>query len=173
MRVLSKKYDGSLRAENHAKHFEHSGNVVEVFSRPGDPFFYHKTNEWRKNENGLIELFLADAWFNVMHIFKHITHDCAMYINLCMPAEIASDELVWVDMDLDYRVGLDGRIELVDEDEFEENSRLWAYPSELRKRVKDEAQKLPGLIRHGDFPFNYKEQEARYKAWEAKWGKEE
>lgn len=173
MRVLSKKYDGSLRAENHAKHFEHAGEVVEVFSRPGDPFFYHKTNEWRKNENGLIELFFADAWYNVMHIFKHISHDCAMYINLCMPAEIEANQLTWVDMDLDYRVGLDGRIELIDEDEFEENSRLLAYPNELKKRVEEEARKLPDMIREGSYPFNYKEQEARYEAWVDHWGAKE
>lgn len=165
MRVLSKKYDGSLRAENQAKHFVHSGNVVEVFSRPGDPFFYHKANELRHNENGLIELFLAEAWYNVMHIFKHITHDYAMYINLCMPAQIEADQLTWVDMDLDYRVGLDGRIELIDEDEFEENSRIWAYPDELIKRVEEEAEKLPAMIRKGSYPFNYKEQEARYEEW--------
>ncbi len=165
MRILSKKYNGSLRSENHPAHYRTDSGFVEVYSAPGSPYLYHKTNAWRKNENGLIEMFFSDRWYNVMHIFEHESHDYAMYINLALPAEISGEEVVWVDMDLDYRVGLDGRIELIDEDEFEENKLEQSYPSEIIDQVLAASELLPELIKRAAFPFNYSEQESRYNEW--------
>ncbi len=167
MFVESKKYDGSLRSSSQHTNIVRTPLGIELFSKPGSPFFYHVLNEERYNENGLIELYLPDTWYNVMHIFEHSTHQCAMYINLAMPPEILPERLSWVDMDLDYRVGLDGSIELVDEDESHAHAEKWVYPSELKERVRDEAKKLPALIAAGNFPFNYKTQQERYLQWKA------
>ncbi len=167
MRIVSRKYNGRLRSSSEQAHVLRTDRSIEVFSAPGSPFFYHAANEERYNENGLIELFLPGEWYNVMHIFEHKNHQCAMYINLAMPPEVTAEKLSWIDMDLDYRVGLDGGIELVDEDEFNANAVAWDYPEALKQRVREEAKKLPALIEAGNFPFNYEAQLARYNAWKA------
>ena len=165
MRIISKKYDGRLRSENHPIHYAFEGKLVEVFSEPGAPFLNHKVNRWMQNENGLIEMYFSDRWYNLMHIFEHNSHDYAMYINLAMPAIITNQEVSWIDMDLDFKVGLDGRVELIDEDEFEENRELLRYPDDIIKKIEQQAEQLPALINEGAFPFNYSEQEARYQRW--------
>ncbi|MEM8487353.1 MAG: DUF402 domain-containing protein [Bacteroidota bacterium] len=167
MFVESRKYDGSLRSSSKHAYVVRTSRSVDLFSSPGTPFFYHVSNEERYNENGLIELYLPGKWFNVMHIFEHISHQCAMYINLAMPPEIETDRLSWVDMDLDYRVDLDGSIELVDEEEFQAHAELWRYPDDLQQQIRAEAKKLPALIEAGNFPFNYETQQERYRQWKA------
>ena len=165
VRIISKKYDGQLRSENHPKDYALDGVLVEVFSEPGTPFMNHKINKWQQSENGLIEMYFSDRWYNLMHIFEHRSHDYAMYINLAMPAIISNEEVSWIDMDLDYKVGLDGRVELIDEDEFEENKKLLVYPDDVIKKIEEQAGQLPALIQEGAFPFNYAEQKARYQRW--------
>ena len=165
MKIISKKYDGSLRDENMPLFVEHHTNAVIAHSFPGHPYLHHKSGEWKENENGLIEIFFTDRWYNVMHIFEHTRHQDAMYINLCLPAKIEGNVLIWVDMDLDLKVGLDGNIELLDEEEFELNSNKWKYPEEVKTRMLEEAFSLPAMIQEGLYPFNYQEQAAKYTQW--------
>ena len=168
MKIISQKYNGQLRSESTANYFEKSDEGLIVYSRPKEPFFYHTKGVWSQNVDGLIEIFLADCWYNVMHIFEQEKHDNAMYINLCMPPSFYEDRITWVDMDLDYRVGLDGQIELLDEKEFEENCLRWRYPDHLKQRIIKEAALLPEKIKAAVFPFNYNEQKIAYENWKGK-----
>jgi len=42
-----------------------------------------------------------------------------MYVNIALPVTLQDGVLEWTDLDLDYRVHMDGTVERLDQDEFE------------------------------------------------------
>ena len=105
-----------------------------------------------------------------------------MYVNIAMPAVLVDDTLEWVDLDLDYRMHLDGSIQLMDEDEFQQNQQRLNYPPALIEQARPEPVAVAALhpvvvieqvhaacreVEHGlkqkNFPFDYEHQVKRYR----------
>lgn len=63
------------------------------------------------------------------------------------------DRLVVVDVDLDVIRFVDGRVEVVDRDEFEEHQVRFGYPPEVIDRTERETAGIHAIVAAGAEPF--------------------
>jgi len=67
-----------------------------------------------------VEEFYDDRWYNVFEMHDRADdHLKGWYCNICLPAEFAGAEVRYVDLALDLLVYPDGRLLVLDGDEFE------------------------------------------------------
>jgi uncharacterized protein len=163
VQVVSRKYDGSLRDEYETWLVEATDEVITLLSPPGTPYLDHRVGSWQTAPDGLLELYFPRRWYNLWHICERQSAASLMYINLATPVSFWGDRLEWVDLDLDYRVHHDGSAELLDEDEFAENTARFGYPPELVTEVRAACREIEALLSTRDFPFDHERQVARYR----------
>jgi len=48
----------------------------------------------------------------------------------------------------------DGRVDVLDRDDFERNSVKYGYPDEVKNEAENALEHVLGLIDRGEFPFN-------------------
>jgi uncharacterized protein len=89
--------------------------------RDGAPLF--------TTEQDSLFLLPRTAWWSLSWWLGH--EEIALYVNIQSPAVWADDRVTTVDVDLDVIRFHDGRVEVVDRDEFELHQRRYAYPEDL------------------------------------------
>jgi uncharacterized protein len=158
IRVISKKYDGSLRDEYTGFLVAETSEVIILISLPGSSSYDYRKNAPLATPDGLIEIYFKKRWYDVWHICEQVSNLNVMYINVSLPATLKGDILEWVDLDLDYRVHMDKRVERLDQDEFKENSQRMHYPEHLIEKALSACQDIEKGLNSGMFPFNHQEQ---------------
>jgi len=131
VRVLSKKYDGSLRDEYPAFLHSVSNEQLVVFVPPGVPVIDHQRGDWVDSPDGLIEIYSRRAWYHVWHICEQVSGMNKTYVHIAMPAQYSGATIEWTDLDLDFRVTMDDSVTLLDEDEFQQNAARMRYPADV------------------------------------------
>ena len=101
-----------------------------------------------------IELYFRDRWYNVLHFLEHGTHRYLWYANIAMPARFDGDTLNWTDLDIDVCCHLDGSVQTLDHDEFQENRFKLSYPDEIVERALAAHAEVVQLGAAGAFPFD-------------------
>jgi hypothetical protein len=59
-RVVSKKYDGSLRDEYESYLYEETDEAIILFSVPGLRYWNHRKAAWFEGQDGLLEIYLKN-----------------------------------------------------------------------------------------------------------------
>jgi uncharacterized protein len=95
----------------------------------------------------------TDRWYNVMRFETPGGGMVEWYCNVSTPAEYDGELLSWIDLDLDVRVWPDGRVEVLDEDEFLEHSQRMAYPDDVIASARRAVDDLLELVAGSAFPF--------------------
>jgi uncharacterized protein len=162
IRVISTKYDGSLRDEYESSLVEETEDTITLFSLPGTPFWDHRKEAWFDAPDGLIEIYFKHRWFNVWHICEQKSNINVMYVNIAMPPTMEGNRLTWMDMDLDYRVHLDRSVERLDQDEFDRNAREMEYLPVVIEQAEEACREVERLLAEGSYPFDYERQVALY-----------
>jgi uncharacterized protein len=162
VKVVSKKYDGSLRDEYETFLYAETEETILLFSLPGLGYWDFRKGAWLQAQDGLLEIYFKHKWFNVWHIAEQISNTNLAYVNIALPAVLRDRTVEWVDLDLDYRVHMDHTVELLDELEFAQNSRRYGYPPELLERVQASCREVEGGIARREFPFDYERQVELY-----------
>jgi protein associated with RNAse G/E len=160
--VVSSKYDGTLRDEYETYLYEETDETITLFSPPGLKYWDHRKLAWLEAPDGLIEIYFKHMWFNVWHICEQIRHAELMYVNITMPATFHRSQIEWVDLDLDYRVHPDNRIERLDQDEFDENSRRMSYPPDVLEQVRRACREVEAGLDSRAYPFDHDQQVELY-----------
>jgi hypothetical protein len=96
-----------------------------------------------------IEHYYADRWYNVFAIYAPGGEHKGWYCNISRPAEIEPGRVRSVDLALDLWVWPDGRVRVLDEDEF---ARLALAPDE-RAAAEAARAELERLARECAGPF--------------------
>lgn len=149
--VQYRKYDGSLhwRHETHLLgEDEHgiwlaapTGSTVQRGSEPA------KQLPWK-----YVQLIHPDAWWTA--IFNNGSGKYEVYIDITTPAKWVDERTVeMVDLDLDVVRRVDGTTDLLDEDEFAEHTRVFAYPDDLVERTLAAATAVKASLDAGAEPF--------------------
>ena len=105
--------------------FRYTGQVLErtadavvleaYFTRPDLPF--HGLVMGRGDR--FVEVYFSERWYNIFEMHdRQDDHLKGWYCNVTLPAEISSQQVVYVDLALDLLVFPDGRQFVLDEDEF-------------------------------------------------------
>jgi len=96
---------------------ENSVKLEALFVREDKPFM----DVVFKKGDRFVEYYYADRWYNIFTI--HDRDDGKVkgwYCNIGKPAEIEDDVVSYVDLALDLWVSANGKLTMLDEDEFEE-----------------------------------------------------
>jgi uncharacterized protein len=163
VKVISKKYDGSLRDEYESRLYAESDETIILFSEPGLRYFDHRKAVWFEGQDGLLEIYFKRRWYNVWHITEQLSNINIIYVNIAMPATLNERVLEWTDLDLDYRVYLDHSVERLDQDEYEQNAQRMGYPRDLIEQVEAACREVETGIASRIFPFDYAHQIELYR----------
>ena len=139
--VNSRKYDRSLRRSWSAHLVERSESHILL-----EGYF---ESEVRHPELGVIakgtrsvETFFFDRWYNYFSFYEPTREFRNHYINISMPPQMSDDAIDYVDLDIDVIVWPDGQIEVLDEQEFRENARLYGYPDSVVSKAEKLKQEI-------------------------------
>ena len=80
-------------------------------------------------------MYFTDRWYNVLHFLEHGINRYLWYANISTPATFDGTTLKWIDLDIDVCCHLDGSIETLDCDEFQEHRLKMDYPNDLVERA--------------------------------------
>lgn len=68
----------------------------------------------------MIGKYFKDQWFNIFEVYRGNSKDLKYwYCNICRPAEITEDSIFWEDLVVDLQIFPDGRIVILDMEDFE------------------------------------------------------
>lgn len=112
----------------------------------------------RSERPGIYEIVMCvprDDWYLASFWFGH--PEVEMYVDICTPAQWTDDRMIVIDLDFDV-IGLNaamgGRVELVDEDEFEKHRVELNYPIDLQHGARRAAKDVFARMRDGEPPFS-------------------
>ena len=101
------------------------------------------------------EYYWLDRWYNVFRFSDSEQVLQKFYCNINVPPQFDGRVLSYVDLDVDVLVEPDLTYRILDEDDFEQNAKRYAYPEEIRANARRALAELIGLIESRSFPFDY------------------
>ncbi|MFD1424199.1 uncharacterized protein DUF402 [Laceyella sediminis] len=100
-----------------------------------------------------LEFFSFTEWFTAAMQFEN-GQIVSYYCNVAMPSTVHGDVVRFVDLDLDLVKKAESDWQVVDEDEFRDNSVTYQYPEELIHQAVSSLDSLRLKIANGEFPFD-------------------
>jgi protein associated with RNAse G/E len=107
----------------------------------------------RALRHGIAMLVPRDTWWTVEFYWDH--PEWSLYVNIGTPCESYDDRVRQVDLDLDVVRTRDGRVQTLDEDEFELHQGLYAYPPDLIRSARKAADEVAILVNGAIEPFGH------------------
>lgn len=101
------------------------------------------------------EYYWTNRWYNVFRFHEPDGSFRNFYCNINEPPVLSDDSLNYVDLDVDVLVWKDLSYKVLDLDEFNENSKNFGYPKQIRDKVSESLSELINLIEDKVFPFDY------------------
>ena len=135
IRITSRKYNGRLRDAYEAWLYAEDEERLVVYAPVGTLSYDRHTQAWIPAPDGLLEIYFKTRWYNVWHICEQQSNMNQIYCNLAMPAVRTVEGIEWIDLDLDYRVHIDERIERLDEEEYRAHIASMDYSTDVQAQV--------------------------------------
>ncbi len=98
--------------------------------------------------------FYTKKWFNVITMIRKT--GIYYYCNLASPSLYDGEAIKNIDYDLDVKVFPDGKIDILDEDEYDEHRLKMNYGEEIESIVEKAMEDLLQIIHEKKEPFNDK-----------------
>lgn len=100
-----------------------------------------------------IEYYWFYRWYNVFQFLTNDGRTRLFYCNINMPPALKAGVLTYVDLDIDVLVDADLSYRVLDENEFEENAKLFGYSDETKEKAHEAVEELKQMIEGRQFPF--------------------
>ena len=149
--VNSRKYDGTIRRSWQAELVCAKPRFVELIGK-FESDVEHPDLGLIKEGTVSHEYFWTDRWYNIFRFHEPTGELRNYYLNLTMPPTYSQGVLDYVDLDIDILVWPDGRCDVLDLDDFENDARVFGYPDDLIRKVELELQTLLTMIRRDELP---------------------
>lgn len=147
------KYDGRLHYEQPLTLNEKSENHLVLEGAKGRELIHHTRGKTFRFNESTLEFFFTDRWYTAALIFDDNGNVIYVYCNIALPCRISDETVEFTDLDVDVVVK-DGRIEVIDIDEFEEHKIKYKYGKDLEKKVFEAVETVIEDITFGNYPFN-------------------
>lgn len=154
--INSRKFNGKIHRSWHAELIQEDAQKLV--------FVGEFENEVRHPHLGVIrpgtisyEFYWKNDWFNIFRFHEPEGRLRNFYCNINKPPTFKKNVLDYIDLDIDVLVWQDFSFEVLDLEEFKENSRDFNYSVELKKRVRYSLSKIINLIENRKFPFDFTE----------------
>lgn len=101
-----------------------------------------------------LEYYWLDRWYSVFRFGLPGGELRSYYCNVNVPPTFDGQVLSYIDLDIDILVEPNLTYQILDMDEFEKNSLLYNYSTEVRRNSRQAVAELVQLIEMKQFPFN-------------------
>jgi uncharacterized protein len=98
------------------------------------------------------EYFWTDRWYNIFRFHEPTGELRNYYCNISAPPTFRANVLDYVDLDIDVVVWPSGAYQVLDLEEFEENSIAFGYPPDVLSRASAGLTDLLTIIRSSRLP---------------------
>ncbi len=151
--INSRKFDGNIHRSWKAEFIEQKDSLLT--------FVGEFEQEVKHSHLGVIrrgtvsyEFYWLDRWYNIFRFHEPNGDLRNFYCNVNMPPTFEEGILNYVDLDIDFLVWKDFSFEILDVDEFEENSFKFNYSQEIHDEVNKSLEELKNMIKNKLFPFS-------------------
>jgi uncharacterized protein len=152
--VNSRKYDGSVRRTWTGGLVSSSDELIVLVGR-FDQDVEHSDLGFIRQGTFSFEHFWPGRWYNIFRFHEPDGPLKAWYCNVAMPPVFDRGVLDFVDLDIDVVVWPDMKYDVLDQEDFDENSIKYGYPEEILAAVETSIRDLKRLIENNAFPFDY------------------
>ena len=152
VKVISRKSDLSVQRTWSGKLLEQNENLIVILGEFENAIDHAGLGSIARGTQSR-EYFWLDRGYNVFR-FQDPTGDFRnYYCNVTMPPKFEGGVLDYVDLDLVVLVWPDGRVEVLDEADFDANSVKFGYYEAVIRVANASLKELLRMIEHREFPF--------------------
>jgi protein associated with RNAse G/E len=153
--INSRKFDGTIHKTWMAQLIEQNNSLL-IFVGEFEKEINHKDLGVIGRGTVSYEFYWLDRWFNIFRFHEPDGSLRNFYCNINFPPIFKDKVLDYVDLDIDVLVWKDFSIQILDTDEFAENSKKYNYSLEIINKANESLEKILDLIEKRDFPFDIK-----------------
>lgn len=152
--INARKFDFSLYKSWSARLISAEGSLLTFLGEFENDVNHPNLGLVRKGTHS-IEYYWLDRWYSVFRFHEPEGGFRNFYCNVNQPPVLSDEgELDYVDLDMDILVGGDLSYEILDREEFRENSLKYKYPELTVLNALDAVQEIVHLIGAREFPFD-------------------
>ncbi len=101
------------------------------------------------------EFYWLDKYYNIFRFHEPDGKFRNFYCNINLPPVFENGVLDYIDLEIDLIVNKDFSYKILDEDEFEQNSKLYKYSDSLISKTKKTLEEILILLKSRKFPFDF------------------
>jgi len=150
--INSRKFNGEIHRSWKADFIEKRDSLLIFVGEFEEEVSHSKLGVIRRGTISY-EYYWLDRWFNIFKFLEPEGELRNYYCNLNMPPKFGNDVLDYIDLEIDVLVSKNFDIEILDLDEFENNSKLFEYPDDLIAKTFKTLDELLKIIEIRAFPF--------------------
>lgn len=151
------KFDGKIHRSWRADLIERNENLL-IFVGEFEKEVSHPQLGIIRRSTVSYEYYWLDRWYNIFRFHEPGGRLRNFYCNINMPPVFENGVLNYVDLDIDILVWTDFKYEVLDFDEFDENSLRFSYSVEVIKKSLATLKEVIDLIETRQFPFDFVEE---------------
>ena len=151
--VRAHKHDGQLHRTWPAELLRQEGSLIVLDATFPDEITHDLLGTIASGTHSL-EYYWLDRWYNVFRFAQPGGQLRNYYCNVNVPATLVDSVLSYVDLDLDILVDPDFSYRILDVEDFERNTKLYGYSTELQTNAWQALADLVRMIETRAFPFN-------------------
>jgi uncharacterized protein len=155
--VNALKYNGQIHRSWKANLIKQTDEMIEL-TGTFDNEVVHERLGVIKRLTVSYEYFPLNQWYNIFRFHEPEGNLRNHYCNVGLPPVFENGLLNFVDLDIDILVWKDFTFEILDFEEFQDNSLLMKYPKNVIEKCLQTVEELKILITNRQFPFDYLEE---------------
>jgi protein associated with RNAse G/E len=152
LEVASTKYDGSMHYRYPATVVDDTGDRLRAWVPAGTPMRSYRGD--RRSPRHFLRVHETCRDWNLEVMWEPDWRPSKHYVNIALPSTWHDGTLRFVDLDLDISWWFDGRVVLLDVDEFTEHRDRFGYPDDVVERAWAAVDEVRGLISMRTPPFD-------------------
>jgi len=150
--LASTKYDGSMHYRYDCTVVVDEGDRLLAFAPAGTPM--HSYRGRHSTGRHFLRVHDTEHYWNLEVMWEPDWRPSKHYVNIAMPSTWDDGTLRFVDLDLDISWWSDGRVLLLDEDEFAEHRVRFGYPPWVVRRAWEAVDEVRSMISTRMPPFD-------------------
>lgn len=153
--INSRKFDNSIHRSWRGELLEETSDYWLLVGKFEKEISHNKLGVIQRNTISY-EYYWKQKWFNIFRFHEPAGELKFYYCNINMSPYFENSILNYVDLDIDVLVNKDFSYEILDLEEFEENSKKFRYPDFVKLKAQESLKVLLKNINQRQFPFDCK-----------------
>ncbi len=150
--INSRKFDGKIHRSWNADLIERKDSLL-IFLGKFENEVKHKDLGVIRRGTVSYEYYWLDRWYSIFRFHEPGGNLRNFYCNINLPPKFENNILDYIDLDIDILVWSDFTFEILDEDEFEKNAKLFSYADKFVNEIHKNVSTIEKMIKSRQFPF--------------------